>query len=120
MSSLALTQSNGATVGCPDIQVKIAEAARFTRRHIIASIYRATSGHPGGALSCADLMATLFGAELNVWPSSVNDPQRDRFVLSKAMPARRFMPSALGTASAIKKNRSICASWAAFFRAIPM
>ena len=67
----------------PDIEVQIATAANFTRRHLIASIYRATSGHPGGALSCADILACLFGAELNVWPESVNDPQRDRFVLSK-------------------------------------
>ena len=67
----------------PDIETQIAEAARFTRKHLMASIYRATSGHPGGALSCADILACLFGAELNVWPSSVNDPHRDRFVLSK-------------------------------------
>ena len=67
----------------PDIESKIAEAARFTRRHLVASIYRATSGHPGGALSCADLLAALYGAELNVWPSAVDDPKRDRFVLSK-------------------------------------
>jgi transketolase len=70
-------------VSAPDIEIQIAEAARFTRRHLIASIYRATSGHPGGALSCADILAALFGAELNVWPSNINDPQRDRFVLSK-------------------------------------
>jgi transketolase len=70
-------------VSAPDIEVQIAEAARFTRRHLIASIYRATSGHPGGALSCADILATLFGAEMNVWPQAVDDPQRDRFVLSK-------------------------------------
>ena len=50
-------------VSAPDIEVQIAEAARFARRHLIASIYRATSGHPGGALSCADIMACLFGAE---------------------------------------------------------
>jgi transketolase len=67
----------------PDIETQIAEAARFTRKHLMASIYRATSGHPGGALSCADILACLFGAELNVWPSSVGDPHRDRFVLSK-------------------------------------
>jgi len=66
-----------------DIEVQIAEAARFVRRHTIASIYRATSGHPGGALSCADILACLYGAELNVWPSTVQDPNRDRFVLSK-------------------------------------
>jgi Transketolase, N-terminal subunit len=62
---------------------QISEAARFTRSHLIAQIYRATSGHPGGALSCADLMAALFGAELNIAPSRVADPTRDRFVLSK-------------------------------------
>ena len=66
-----------------DIEVQIAEAARFVRRHTIASIYRATSGHPGGALSCADILACLYGAELNVWPSTAQDPNRDRFVLSK-------------------------------------
>jgi len=67
----------------PDLETQIAEAARFTRRHLIASIYRATSGHPGGALSCADILACLFGAELNWWPDGVDDPYRDRFVLSK-------------------------------------
>ncbi|MDE2182250.1 MAG: transketolase [Alphaproteobacteria bacterium] len=67
----------------PDIEAQIADAARFTRRHAIAAIYRATSGHPGGALSCAEILACLFGAEMNFWPASVNDPYRDRFVLSK-------------------------------------
>jgi transketolase len=66
-----------------DIAADIAKAARFTRKHVIASIYHAGSGHPGGALSCADILACLFGAELNVWPDDSADPQRDRFVLSK-------------------------------------
>ena len=66
-----------------DIETQIADAARFVRRHTIASIYRAESGHPGGALSCADILACLFGAEMNVWPSGTGDPLRDRFVLSK-------------------------------------
>lgn len=61
----------------------IADAAAFTRKHAIAAIYRAGSGHPGGALSSADILASLFGAELNLWPSGVADPARDRFVLSK-------------------------------------
>jgi transketolase len=71
------------TADVADIGTQITRAANFTRRHTIASIYRATSGHPGGSLSCADILACLFGAELNIWPSSVNDPHRDRFVLSK-------------------------------------
>lgn len=66
-----------------NLEVEIAHAARFVRQHVIASIYRATSGHPGGSLSCADILAALFGAELNIWPNSIDDPARDRFVLSK-------------------------------------
>ena len=62
---------------------RLAEAARFARMHSIASIYHAGSGHPGGAMSSADLFACLYGAEMNVWPRGVDDPSRDRFVLSK-------------------------------------
>src|SRR5471030_800568 len=66
-----------------NLEVELAAAAAFVRRHSIASIYHAGSGHPGGAMSCADLLACLFGAELNFWPGAVDDPNRDRFVLSK-------------------------------------
>ncbi|HUB85404.1 MAG TPA: transketolase, partial [Rhizomicrobium sp.] len=66
-----------------DLTADIATAAAFTRQHAIASIYHAGSGHPGGAMSSADILACLYGAELNLWPDSVNDPLRDRFVLSK-------------------------------------
>lgn len=66
-----------------DLEKQLSLAAAFVRRHAIASIYHAGSGHPGGAMSCADLLACLFGAELNLWPSGVDDPHRDRFVLSK-------------------------------------
>ncbi|MGZ5939299.1 MAG: transketolase [Rhizomicrobium sp.] len=66
-----------------DLEKTLAIAAAFVRRHAIASIYHAGSGHPGGAMSCADLLACLYGAELNFWPSAVDDPHRDRFVLSK-------------------------------------
>jgi len=62
---------------------ELAKAARFTRMHAIASIYHAGSGHPGGAMSSADILACLFGAELNFWPNAIDDPARDRFVLSK-------------------------------------
>lgn len=67
----------------PDLAAEIAVAANFTRRHALAAIYHAGSGHPGGALSCADILACLFGAELNVWPDKLDDQNRDRFVLSK-------------------------------------
>jgi len=62
---------------------QLSEAAKLVRRHSVASIYRAGSGHPGGALSCSDILTVLYGAEMNIWPSATDDPDRDRFVLSK-------------------------------------
>jgi len=66
-----------------DLEKQLALAAAYVRKHAIASIFHAGSGHPGGAMSCADLLACLFGAELNFWPTDIDDPHRDRFVLSK-------------------------------------
>lgn len=65
------------------LERELADAAAFTRKHAIAAIYHAGSGHPGGAMSSSDLLACLFGAEMNMWPDNLNDPHRDRFVLSK-------------------------------------
>jgi transketolase len=76
-------QNGEATPAAPGIEAQIRKAAQYARQHAIASIYRAESGHPGGSLSCADILATLFGAEMNVWPEGVADATRDRFVLSK-------------------------------------
>lgn len=67
----------------PPLIAPLTDAARRIRQIAIASIYRAGSGHPGGALSCADILACLYGAEMNVWPDGVNDCGRDRFVMSK-------------------------------------
>jgi len=65
------------------LEEKLRAAARFVRCHSIAAIFHAGSGHPGGALSAADLLSCLYGAELNIWPNKADDPARDRFVLSK-------------------------------------
>lgn len=62
------------------------EAQRI-RQYAVAGIYHAGSGHPGGSLSCADILAYLYGAELNLSPASFKpgqiDEARDRFILSK-------------------------------------
>ncbi len=79
----SITEEPQPPAASQDLTVQLANAAAFVRRHAIASIYHAGSGHPGGALSCADLLACLFGAELNLWPTAIDDPHRDRFVLSK-------------------------------------
>ena len=50
---------------------------------IIEGVFNARSGHPGGSLSIADLIAYLYFARMNVYPQLPDEPQRDRFVLSK-------------------------------------
>lgn len=49
----------------------------------IEAVYNGKSGHPGGALSCADILSCLYFSELNINPKKPQDPNRDRFVLSK-------------------------------------
>jgi transketolase len=46
-------------------------------------IGRAGLGHIGGDFSVIDILATLYGAVLNVDPARPDDPERDRFILSK-------------------------------------
>ena len=41
------------------------------------------SGHPGGSLSAADILTTLYFGEMNIDPKNPKDENRDRFVLSK-------------------------------------
>lgn len=53
------------------------------RKHIIEEVFSAASGHPGGSLSCVDILTLLYFNNMNV---DVNNPKwedRDRFVLSK-------------------------------------
>lgn len=59
------------------------KVATEIRLGIIEAVYNAKSGHPGGALSSADILACLYFSELNVDPSNAKDENRDRFVMSK-------------------------------------
>ena len=53
------------------------------RKHIIEAVFHPQAGHPGGSLSIADILSVLYFDKMNVSPDKVNDPDRDRFVLSK-------------------------------------
>lgn len=53
------------------------------RKHAITGIYNASSGHPGGSLSIADILSVLYFEEMNIDPKNPKMPDRDRFVLSK-------------------------------------
>lgn len=61
----------------------VQEKATAIRVSILKAVTAAKSGHPGGSLSIADLMALLYYVEMNVDPKNPKDGNRDRFVLSK-------------------------------------
>lgn len=80
--------------------------ATSIRRKIIEMVYSAKSGHPGGSLSIADILAVLYFKELNIDPLDPSNPDRDRLVLSKghaspglyaALSIRGFFPESLLT-----------------------
>ena len=62
-----------------DLAIKAYEA----RLLAVEAVYRASSGHPGGSLSCLDALTTLYFNEMNVDPADPKWEDRDRFVLSK-------------------------------------
>jgi len=49
----------------------------------LISIYKAGSGHPGGTLSCIDVVTYLFQKEMNFDILNFDLKERDRFILSK-------------------------------------
>lgn len=53
------------------------------RRHVITMTAKAGSGHPGGSLSSADIVAALYFRVLRHRPAEPRWPGRDRFILSK-------------------------------------
>ena len=53
------------------------------RKHAVTAVYSASSGHPGGSLSISDILSVLYFDVMNVDPKNPENPDRDRFVLSK-------------------------------------
>ena len=63
--------------------LELQKAAADIRIGAVTAVYNAKSGHPGGALSSADILACLYFDELNIDPKNPKWEGRDRFVLSK-------------------------------------
>ncbi len=53
------------------------------RMGIIEGVFNAKSGHPGGSLSCVDVVTYLYFNHMNIDPQNPKAEDRDRFVLSK-------------------------------------
>ena len=62
---------------------ELCEIARQIRIGIIDAVHSAKSGHPGGSLSIADVLAYLYFEEMNIDPKNPKASGRDRMVLSK-------------------------------------
>jgi transketolase len=62
---------------------ELIQISKQIRQDIIEMLTASGSGHPGGSLSAADIVTTLFFNELNIDPENSKDENRDRFVLSK-------------------------------------
>ncbi|NLY43095.1 MAG: transketolase [Clostridiaceae bacterium] len=90
---------------------RLSIAATKIRKHAIEAVYSAASGHPGGSLSIADILAVLYFDVMNVKPDDPKWEDRDRLVLSKghctpalygALAEKGFFP-----VSELKKFRQI-------------
>ena len=63
--------------------LELKEIARNIRKDIVNQVYTAKSGHPGGSLSIADIVAVLYFNEMNIDEKNPKWEERDRFILSK-------------------------------------
>ena len=59
---------------------KIANEIRIS---VIEEVYAGKSGHPGGSLSCADILTVLYFNQMEIDATNPQTSKRDRFVLSK-------------------------------------
>ncbi len=57
--------------------------AHTLRKDIIEMMHNSATGHVGGDLSVIDILTTLYFEIMNVDPERRDDPDRDRFLLSK-------------------------------------
>lgn len=62
---------------------ELLKTAAEIRIGIIEAVHSAKSGHPGGSLSCADILTYLYFEHMNIDPKDPKKEDRDRFVLSK-------------------------------------
>jgi len=57
--------------------------AKEIRFCVVDMIYKAGDGHPGPSLGVVDIITALYFHEMNIDPKEPNNPERDRFIISK-------------------------------------
>ena len=74
------------------------QKAKALRADILQMLFNAQCGHPGGSLSCVEILMALYYNVAHIDPKNPQDPDRDRIVLSKghACPALYAILADLG------------------------
>ncbi len=62
---------------------QLEDKAKILRKSVVEMLALAGSGHPGGSLSCADIISALYFHVLRYDPKNPNWRERDRFHMSK-------------------------------------
>jgi len=62
---------------------ELKQLSRQIRASVLEMITTAGSGHPGGSLSAADIVTALYFSKMKHFPKDPENPERDKFVLSK-------------------------------------
>ena len=65
------------------IESRLRKASIAVRMNALRMVHHAKLGHPGGDLSSADVLVTLYLAVMNIDPKNSTWPDRDRFLMSK-------------------------------------
>lgn len=63
--------------------IELKKTANVVRQDIVKMVHAASSGHPGGSLSAADIMTALYFEIMDIDPENPKKDIRDKFVLSK-------------------------------------
>ena len=66
-----------------DIKSVLKEKVKRVKKNVLKMIHEAGSGHPGGSLSCVEILCVLFFQRMRHKPKNPSWQGRDRFVLSK-------------------------------------
>lgn len=67
----------------PESKENLERLCKKFRQDLIKLLHGIQTGHPGGSLSSAEIMTTLYFAKLNIDPKKPKDENRDRFILGK-------------------------------------
>ena len=65
------------------MEQNLEQFARTVRNDVVDMLYAAQSGHPGGSLSCVEILTALYNGVMRIDPKNPKWAERDRFVLSK-------------------------------------